>query len=86
MKKKKNNNKIILCTVQTKYRVIKRSCKKLDFKLIDDEKADWDLYWSDTGIKPELIQKMQSHQRINHYPGMVSLAHKHNLARNLKRM
>ena len=47
---------------------------------------DWDLYWADTGIQPQLIQKMQSYQRINHYPGMYSLSHKNHLCRNLKRM
>ena len=58
----------------------------MDYKLDADENADWDLYWADTGIKPNYIQKMQPYQRINHYPGMYSLAHKNNLCRNLKRM
>lgn len=52
----------------------------------DDDKADWDLYWADTGIQPQLIQKMQPYQRINHYPGMQCLSHKNQLSRNLKRM
>jgi hypothetical protein len=30
--------------------VIKKACRKLDYKLLDDEAADWDLYWADTGI------------------------------------
>ena len=49
-KKKKLPPKLVLCTTQTKYRVIKKACRKLDFKLNDDENADWDLYWADTGI------------------------------------
>lgn len=48
-KKKKAPPKLILCTAQTRYRVIKKACRRLDFKLNDDENADWDLYWSDTG-------------------------------------
>ena len=51
-KKKKLPPKLILCTTQTKYRVIKKACRKLDYKLNDDENADWDLYWADTGIQP----------------------------------
>lgn len=51
-KKKKLPPKLILCTNQTKYRVIKKACRKLDYKLNDDENADWDLYWADTGIQP----------------------------------
>lgn len=85
-RKKKLPPKMILCTTQTKYRVIKKACRKLDYKLNDDENADWDLYWADTGIQPLRIQKMQPYQRINHYPGMQSLSHKNNLCRNLKRM
>lgn len=57
-KKKKLPPKLILCTNQTKYRVIKKACRKLDYKLNDDENADWDLYWADTGIQPLRIQKM----------------------------
>ena len=41
---------MVLCTTQTKYRVVKKSCRKLGFKLASDERADWDLYWSDTGV------------------------------------
>ena len=50
-KKKKAPPKLILCTAQTKYRVIKKACRKLDYKLNDDANADWDLYWADTGIQ-----------------------------------
>jgi len=33
----------------------------MDFKLNEDENADWDLFWSDTGIQPERITKMKSY-------------------------
>ena len=58
----------------------------MDFKLNEDENCDWDLFWSDSGIQPERITKMRSYQRINHYPGMVALSRKSNLARNLNRL
>lgn len=51
-RRKKATPKLILCTNQTKYRVIKKACRKLEYKLNDDENADWDLYWADTGIQP----------------------------------
>lgn len=85
-KVKKAPAKMILCSAQTKYRVVKKACRKLDYKLNEDDTVDWDLYWADTGIQPQRIQKMQSYQRINHYPGMCALSHKNNLCRNLKRM
>ena len=51
--KKKPNQKLILCTHATRYNVIKRVCRKMEFKLNDDLAADWDLYWSDVGVQPE---------------------------------
>ena len=48
--KKKPNQKLILCTAAVRYNVIKRVCRKMEFKLSDDENADWDLYWSDVGV------------------------------------
>ena len=54
-KRKKNVPKLILCTQQTKYRVVKKSCRRLDYRLSDDVHLDWDLYWSDTGIEPHFI-------------------------------
>ena len=56
--KKKSNQKLILCTAATRYNVIKRVCRKMDFKLSEDENADWDLYWSDVGVQPEKISKL----------------------------
>lgn len=58
----------------------------LDFRLVDDDTIDWDLYWADTQIAANRITKMQSYQRINHFPGMAALSHKHNLYRHLKKM
>ena len=48
--KKKPNQKLILCTAATRYNVIKRVCRRMNFKLNDDENADWDIFWSDVGI------------------------------------
>jgi hypothetical protein len=30
----------------------------MDFKLNDNEEADWDLYWNDTGVQPEKYPKL----------------------------
>jgi len=48
--KKKPNQKMILCTHAVRYNVIKRVCRKMEFKLNEDVAADWDLFWSDTGV------------------------------------
>ena len=41
---------MILCSMQTKYRVVKKACRKLEYRLNEDDTVDWDLYWADTGI------------------------------------
>ena len=46
---------MILCTTQTKYRVIKKACRRLDYKFNDDENCDFDLYWADTAILPQKV-------------------------------
>jgi len=55
VKKAKPPSKLLLCTESTKYRVIKKACRRHDFRLHDDVNLDWDMYWSDTGILPQLI-------------------------------
>lgn len=59
-KKKKEGPKqqLILCTKDCRYNVIKRVCRKMDFKLDPDENSDWDIYWSDVGVQPERISKL----------------------------
>ena len=58
----------------------------LDFKVVEDENCDFDLLWADVGTQNIKLQKMQSHQRVNHYPGINELGHKNKLARNLYKM
>ena len=48
--KKKTGPKLLMCTALTKYRVVKKVAKTLDFKLNDDDTLDWDIYWSDTTL------------------------------------
>ena len=33
-------------------KVIKKACRRLDYKFNDDENCDFDLYWADTAILP----------------------------------
>ena len=58
----------------------------MNHKLTDDEDDDWDVFWTDGGVQPERLLKMKSYQRINHFPGMYTLARKNHLARNLVKM
>lgn len=74
--------------VETQYPVIKFVGKKiLKWKLsYEQESMEWDLYWTDEAVQPEQLSKMQPFQKINHFPGMFSLARKNHLGRNLMKM
>jgi len=42
--------------------------------------------WTDGAVSVELLSKLQSHQKINHFPGMNTLSRKNNLAKNMIKM
>ncbi len=45
-----------MCTVKTRYVVIKKAWRQLGHKTSDDEMGDWDVYWCDTGgVTPEQL-------------------------------
>lgn len=76
----------MLCTKECRYNVIKRACRKLDFKLDANEECDFDVWWSDTGVTAEKIRELKPHQRINSLPNIQAISRKNNLAKHLCRM
>ena len=46
----------------------------------------WDLTWHDMGISADFLTKMESYQKVNHFPGMYIVCRKNHLARNLMKM
>ena len=42
--------------------------------------------WKDTTISSDFLATMQQHQKVNHFPGMLNLSRKRQLAQNIKRM
>ena len=56
----------------TQYSVVKYLGKKvmgwvLEYSPIDN--LSFDVCWTDNSVKPEMLSKMQPHQKINHFPG-----------------
>ena len=61
--------------------------KQLKIKVkVDQNNPEWDFWWTDWHVTPEILMKMEHHQKINHFPGMFTLARKNMLAKNLMRM
>jgi len=58
----------------------------MDIKYDRDETLDWDIVWSDVGVLPDRISKLDPYQRINALPNIALLARKNNLAKHLMRM
>jgi len=62
---------------------------KLSYE-IEDEKdfntKEWDIYWNDLVITPEMLMKVKAYQKVNHFPGMECLFMKNQLCRYLSRM
>jgi len=87
-KKKVVRPKIVMNVSDTQYDVVKYVGKKLfGWKLsYETETFDWDIMWTDNAVQPETLAKMQTYQKINHFPGMYSLARKNHLGRHLMRM
>jgi len=87
-KKKIVRPKIVMNVSDTQYEVVKYVGKKLfGWKLsYETETFDWDIMWTDNAVQPETLAKMQTYQKINHFPGMYSLARKNHLGRHLMRM
>jgi len=86
--KKVKKPKIVMNVSDTQYDVVKYVGKKIfGWKLsYETETFDWDIMWTDNAVQPETLAKMQTYQKINHFPGMYSLARKNHLGRNLMRM
>lgn len=61
--------------------------KSLGWKLQSNAEAlDWDVFWTDNAVPPEVLSKMEPHQKINHFPGMFNLARKNLMGRYLMKM
>ncbi len=84
----KKADTIVVNISDTQYPIIRDVCKNIfHWKLqTDKEGTGWDLFWTDNAVQTETLSKMQPHQKINHFPGMFSLARKNNLARGLSKM
>ena len=44
---------IVVCTVNTRYDVVKDECKKVGFQLSEVDDYQWDLYWCDTRVQQD---------------------------------
>jgi len=92
--KQVKKRKVIANVLNTEYDVVKEVLEDvMGFKLSYEAESEtsnttkeWDLYWHDLNITPELLTKLRPYQKVNHFPGMEALYRKNLLAKNLNRM
>lgn len=53
---------------------------------MERDHRNWDIKWTDSAVTIDILNKLQSHQKINHFPGMNTLSRKNNLAKNMSKM
>lgn len=61
--------------VETQYAVVKHIAKKNKWLMQTEPVANlnFDICWTDYHVKAELFARMQPHQKINHFPGIVTV-------------
>ena len=81
-------SQVPLSNSDTQYDVVLEVCEDvLGWKLIfERDLKEWDLYWTDNSVTTEMLNRMRSHQKINHFPGMSTLSRKNTLAKNIRKM
>ena len=77
---------IVFNVTNTQYDVIKKVGELSGYTLTTNEFEEWDMFWNDLGIDNDMLIKMKSFQKINHFPGMYNIAKKNFLAKNLNKM
>lgn len=89
-KKSSTRSGISINIAHTKYAIIPSVARTLNWRIstrVDLTGDDWDVAWVDGGLGIEkTVRSMLTHQRINHFPGMVELYRKDRLARSIARM
>lgn len=71
----------------TQYPVVTEVSEDLGWKIqTSNDAGDWDVYWTDFSIDPDILIKMHLFQKINHFPGIHVIARKNLLGQNLTNM
>jgi tubulin polyglutamylase TTLL6/13 len=72
-----------------KYDVIHHVCQKmLGWQVVtnDENNMHCDIIWNDTACNQDLLGRLKSYQKLNHFPGIFSIARKNFLCFHLNKM
>jgi tubulin polyglutamylase TTLL6/13 len=78
---------LVVNIANTQYDVVQEIASELKWKVNSDlNDLGSDVYWQDNALTPDELTQLKPYQRINHFPGMYTLARKDHLGKNLKAM
>ena len=70
--------------IVTQYPVVSEVAEQLNWKIQNsNESGDWDIFWTDFAIDPDILIRMHLFQKINHFPGIHTIARKNLLGMGL---
>ena len=86
-KKKSKKPVFYINLTHCKYDILRTCIKEKGWvECSDDDGVDWVIFWTDTSVSPQRVMLLEKYQKINHFPGMLSIARKAQLAINLRRL
>ena len=69
------------------YDLVADCCTELGYEVNKDEDArEYNLWFTATGVSRDRVKAMRGYQRTNHFPGMMELCRKDDMARHLNAM
>ncbi|OWZ23263.1 Tubulin polyglutamylase [Phytophthora megakarya] len=88
---KRKSKRVRINVTLCRYEVVRRAARARGWTLVTDEKPEGkpsvcNLHWIDVPDILPTFKTLLPYQKVNHFPGMASLACKSKLARNLNRM
>jgi len=83
---RRKRRKVVINLSNCRYPVLEEAAAELNWTVTRDDKAEWDLFWTDTSVSEERVLRLKKSQRINHFVGMHTLARKTSMARLLRRV
>ena len=84
IKKKVKKEKLVLNIKYCEYEVLEKIGVQLGYKISRRLRDPYDIMWVDLTCGLDVLKKLKPWQRVNHFPGMHSLAKKPCLAQNIR--
>lgn len=82
------SSRICINLSDCKYSVHRDVCKELGWRVIRNDEFNFfcDIIWNDAAVNQDILGTLKPFQKLNHFPGIFTIARKNFLAFHLKKM